>query len=166
MRTGGSAIPSAALCVWHPAVDTHPTMGPRHSSLKLPHGQEKDSSAYITASTKSGSSSCARCQSTSDVTFPMENTLHEGVGSTPDPRRALVRVHYIRWSIWMQTICCKWPCPRQCGPNLVCTSWPWGPKRTHYIFLSLPVGPDIAFNTAQGKHMSSSSALINKMWLD
>lgn len=41
-----------------------------------------------------------------------------------------------------------------------------GPKWTHYIFLSLPAGPDIAFNTAQGKHMSSSLALINKMWLD
>lgn len=123
--TGGSATPSTALCVWHPAVNTHSATGLRRSNLKSPFGQEKDSSAYVTASAKSGSSSHGRCQPVPDGAFHVENSLHGGglcCGSTTDPRRALARVHYLHWSVGMQAICCRWPCPGQCGPNLICTS--------------------------------------------
>lgn len=49
---------------------------------------EKDSSVYVTASTKSGSNSRGRCQPMPDVAFPMENTLHER-GSKEHTRRGL-----------------------------------------------------------------------------
>jgi len=129
----GPEAPSAALCL-APAVGTHPPAGLRHSSLTLLFGQEKDSSACVMASTKSGSSSRGMCQPMSDVAFHMENSLHEGgseedagrelcCGTTTDPRRALTTVHYIPWSVRMQTVCCRQLCPGQRGPNLVCTCW-------------------------------------------
>lgn len=51
---------SQCSCVWHPAVDTHPARGLRHSNLKLPFGQEKGSSAHITASIRVGAAAVAR----------------------------------------------------------------------------------------------------------
>lgn len=79
-------------------------------ALQLLFGQEKDISAYVTASIKSGNSSCGMCQPVPDVAFHMESTRDEGgseertkeglcSASTADLWRALTRVHYICWSI-------------------------------------------------------------------
>lgn len=80
----GSGVPSTALCVWHPAVNTQPTMALRRSKLKLLFGQEKDSSAHGMASTRGVSSSLAGDNLGHMLSFTQRTPCsREGARSTP-----------------------------------------------------------------------------------
>lgn len=76
----------AQLCVWHPAVNTHPTMVLRRSNLKLLFGQEKRQLCTRHGLHKGCEQQPGRGQSVPDVVFHVENTLPKG-GSEEHTRR-------------------------------------------------------------------------------
>lgn len=80
----GSGVPSTALCVWHPTVNTQPAMALRHSNLKVLFGQKKDSSAHVMASTRHVSSSLAGDNLGQMLSFTQRTPCsREGARNTP-----------------------------------------------------------------------------------